>query len=97
MTDKDKNKDTLDYVIQVLRKLGHLAGGDPERTNKLWHDHFDAVDAGKKRYGRNKYGQAEKNKKGFQGMKGGGKVYASHNKRYAYGGKVSGRKATYKY
>tara|TARA_R100000781_G_scaffold109555_1_gene74545 strand:+ start:49 stop:390 length:342 start_codon:yes stop_codon:yes gene_type:complete len=28
---------------------------------------------------------------------GGGKVYASHNKRYAHGGKVSGRKATYKY
>ena len=29
--------------------------------------------------------------------RGGGKVYASHNKRYAHGGKVSGRKATYKY
>ena len=29
--------------------------------------------------------------------KSGGKVYASHNKRYAHGGKVSGRKATYKY
>jgi len=28
--------------------------------------------------------------------KGGGKVYASHNKRYAHGGKVSGRKAKYK-
>jgi hypothetical protein len=28
---------------------------------------------------------------------GGGKVYASHNKRYSHGGKVSGRKATYKY
>ncbi len=28
---------------------------------------------------------------------GGGKVYASHNKRYSYGGKVSGRKANYKY
>jgi hypothetical protein len=26
---------------------------------------------------------------------GGGKVYASHNKRYAHGGKVSGRKAKY--
>ena len=25
----------------------------------------------------------------------GGKVYASHNKRYAHGGKVSGRKAKY--
>ena len=48
----------------------------------------------------------EKEKTSFQGMKkggkvkkymGGGKVYASHNKRYAHGGKVSGRKATYKY
>ncbi len=29
--------------------------------------------------------------------KSGGKVYTSHNKRYAHGGKVSGRKATYKY
>jgi len=28
---------------------------------------------------------------------GGGKVYTTQNKRYAYGGKVSGRKATYKY
>ena len=95
MTDKDEDKSLLDEVKGLLRKIGHLAGGDPERTNKLWHDHLDAVDAGKKRYGRNKYGQAEKNKKGFQGMKGGGKVYASHNKRYAYGGKVSGRKAKY--
>ena len=30
-------------------------------------------------------------------VKSGGKVYAIHNKRYAHGGKVSGRKATYKY
>ena len=29
--------------------------------------------------------------------KSGGKVYANQNKRYAHGGKVSGRKATYKY
>ena len=28
---------------------------------------------------------------------GGGKVYINQNKRYAHGGKVSGRKATYKY
>ena len=28
---------------------------------------------------------------------GGGKVYTTQNKRYAHGGKVSGRKATYKY
>tara|TARA_Y100000593_G_scaffold83923_1_gene158586 strand:- start:266 stop:733 length:468 start_codon:yes stop_codon:yes gene_type:complete len=28
--------------------------------------------------------------------KSGGKVYASHNKRYSHGGKVSGRKAKYK-
>ena len=28
---------------------------------------------------------------------GGGKVYTNQNKRYAHGGKVSGRKATYKY
>ena len=27
---------------------------------------------------------------------GGGKVYINQNKRYAHGGKVSGRKATYK-
>jgi hypothetical protein len=33
-----------------------------------------------------------KNKK-----KSGGKVYTSHDKRYSHGGKVSGRKATYKY
>ena len=38
------------------------------------------------------YPQQKRKKK-----KSGGKVYASHNKRYAYGGKVSGRKATYKY
>ena len=31
------------------------------------------------------------------GAKSGGKVYTSHNKRYSHGGKVSGRKATYKY
>ena len=37
---------------------------------------------------------ASKNK-GFQGMKGGGKVYTNQNKRYAHGGKVSGRKAKY--
>ena len=43
-----------------------------------------------------RYRKAEKNR-GFQGMKSGGKVYTSHNKRYAHGGKVSGRKATYKY
>jgi hypothetical protein len=30
-----------------------------------------------------------------QAVKSGGKVYASHNKRYAHGGKVSGRKAKY--
>ena len=29
--------------------------------------------------------------------KSGGKVYSNQNKRYAHGGKVSGRKATYKY
>ena len=29
--------------------------------------------------------------------RGGGKVYSNQNKRYAHGGKVSGRKATYKY
>ena len=28
---------------------------------------------------------------------GGGKVYTTQNKRYAHGGKVSGRKAAYKY
>ncbi len=32
-----------------------------------------------------------------QVVKSGGKVYASHDKRYSHGGKVSGRKATYKY
>ena len=29
--------------------------------------------------------------------KSGGKVYSNQSKRYAHGGKVSGRKATYKY
>ena len=42
-----------------------------------------------------KFGAKKKSGGKVKKYMGGGKVYASHNKRYAHGGKVSGRKAKY--
>ncbi len=90
---------SIKRYIDIMERLKR--GGDAERSvsdrDKKWAEKFEQKM--NKKYGPTdvvspKYREAEKNR-GFQGMKGGGKVYASHNKRYAHGGKVSGRKAKY--
>ena len=43
----------------------------------------------------NKGGVIKKKKSAPKKMKGGGKIYTMHEKRYAHGGKVSGRKPKY--
>ena len=78
------NKRTLsdEDIAIILKKLASLKEGEGGGGRTLSNKDLE-----------------ESYKKGGKVKKymGGGKVYASHNKRYSYGGKVSGRKATYKY
>ena len=99
MTDTAKtlpNKSSIVEALYTVRELDHLPENSltPDQKANLTQakfilskakNHPDMSEA------RNLAATAEPE------MKKGGKVYASHNKRYSHGGKVSGRKATYKY
>ncbi len=92
--------DDLQWYADYVRRM--KTGGDAARFSKKDSRRADeikrrlAAAAGDETGGRTVSNKdvASKNK-GFQRMKGGGKVYTNHNKRYAHGGKVSGRKAKY--
>ena len=84
--DKDIRKNPEDYLF---KERFYPNREEPFYTDKEIDELLELLQKStnkKKRSG----GKVKKKKSG-------GKVYASNNKRYAYGGKVSGRKATYKY
>ena len=108
MTDTAKtlpNKSSIVEALYTVRELDYLPENSltPDQKANLTQakfilskakNHPDMSEA------RNLAATAEPEmKKGGKVKKymGGGKVYASNTKRYSHGGKVSGRKATYKY
>jgi len=108
MTDTTKtlpNKSSIVESLQTVRELEHLPENSltPDQKANLTQAEFilsKAKNHPDMSEAKNLAATADpKMKKGGKVKKymGGGKVYASHNKRYSHGGKVSGRKATYKY
>ena len=87
----------VDRYAEIMKRL--RAGGDEARTVskkdrefvKQLDDRHDKANVEPMMDG----GMVIKKKKTAKKMMGGGKVYTMDDKRYAYGGKVSGRKAKY--
>jgi len=87
---KGETKNRMEYLDAEIEKLDAEIEILDARIKKRKRDHM--------KYQWEKYQKTPDSKGIFRKtVKSGGKVYASHNKRYAHGGKVSGRKATYKY
>ena len=76
-------KGSTSAAIKILRAAGIMTSKDVESYVDKMSFRDKKVDP--------KTGKVSVKKKS------GGKVYSNQNKRYAHGGKVSGRKATYKY
>ena len=99
------NKSSIVSALETVRELKHLPENSltPDQKANLTQAEFILSKAKKHpdmSEARKLASTIEpKMKKGGKVKKymGGGKVYTNQNKRYAHGGKVSGRKATYKY